>query len=1717
MSQRRRTVWTSCIALPVVAALAWFLLTPEPEAPSRGDSAVHGTVAALDPLIAGVRDGIEAHSGKGGKTALPSAQAPPGFERSVQDFPQEPKRTPLEGYAHTAFAGELRTATMAEAGFGGEADPILAADWLRDGQGVGNLARQAQAAGRDWTFGWLGFEPDADRNEVRAALGALGGEPLGVRSNPMRARLPADRGALEAIARLDGVAGIAATPIDLKLPPALAEVAKSAPAHEMVPVFVTLMAEDPDGRWRRALVAFGGVVGRYDPDIRVVVANVPYGAIEAVAAADFVMAVERIGTVRAAHDTAVPAMGADAIRTFDAVGGVYGGVTGASVPVGVMDSGLNVRHLDIGKGRGSICGANFSTIFEARTQDLDLWIDAGLHGTHVTGTILGSGAGDARYAGMAPGVRDIRFAKVLNDGGFGTLDGVLRGMDFLARPTACSDDEPVRALLVNASLSEAGVDWRGRTTSERKLDAAVWEHRQLYVVANSNAGFQALGNIAAAKNALAVGAAHDGGDIANFSSHGPTGDGRLAPLVVGTGVDVRSARGDGRRTGYIAIDGTSMASPSVAGVAALLMDAVPSYRERPAAVRARLMASAIRPDAFLEDPDLFPPHNGGGPGGLQNRYGLGKVSARTTVLSRDEADGWVTGGAVVAIDDGEYAFHDIVVPPGASRLDVVMTWDEPPADTLVQPVLNDLDLWVDRDADCAPSLPAACGEAASRSMRDNVEWLMLRDPQPGTYRLKVVPKRARADAPRVGLAWTVIRGPSTPQLAISADAASVHAEPGSPFEVGLTVSTDGYVAAGAMLRIDCRAAAGSEVCSRVAVMAPKASTASREDAVLRPLENDTENAIALGEIAVGEAQTVSLVFEGPADPESFRLYFTATAWNARSATASVVVDAGSPGEPPLAAVPRNDDFAAADRLGGASGTRAMDLLLATPEPGEPPAVSSPGAPTERPRSLWYAWTAPRTDTFRFSVDAGGPLGVADDLGMDLFEVAGDEPLAGLRSTEIKVGGGLTFAAVGGRDYRIRVGLFGASSAWRGAGPPEPDAGSPRAREPRRIVEPLTLRWSTAPPPPNDRFDGATAIGGAEGNAAGTNLGASVEPGERVGHLAATTWFRWRAPATGDYAFAVDRRRLAVAAFTGEDVGALRLVSGLPGAEAVFPAREGDDYRIAVAARDAFVSGNDYTLRWGAGARDAVANDDVDSAEWIPGDAPGHRLRADFATATVEPGEPVETGVRTAWWRWTPPRDGVYTWRARRDLASFRMNVFRRDAEAGLARVAGSDADGRAHLEFRWRALAGTIYQVSVGLHTDAAFETPFEDGLTVEWGRSPGNDDIGAAAVLAGGAGSVSGSNSFATVEPGEDAVGLGDASLWWRWEAPEEGWHRFALASAHSGVLAVYRLSPDGGLERVAVSRPLAGRAEATFRTEAGATYLIRLGSARGPGGPFELAWEAHGEPAWLRFVALVEDGDLDDAGTLVQIANVRSMAVDPEGRALYAATADGLQVYARDAGSGRLTLRQTIPGVDNDALLLWDAPSGSLLAASCLGWDRFVPLADGQGLEFAGALAEPTPCPEPGARIHAAGPLLVLVVPSLGLETYRMNEDRTAIERTGAAFFVRSRRRCRVDRRRECLRHGGGRAACPCAGPRDGRAGATGRDPKRRRRRRAAGGGTRGRARARRGRRRRRAVRVRVRRGRGCGVRPDRAGQAPVSRRARAVHGVGDAVRGQCRILLA
>lgn len=1582
--------------------------------------AVDAERAANDAALAHIAAENEAGS------AAPAIDAPPGFQ-PTSTSPAEPPQPP-PGYSFTTFHGQMKKGRLAAASVPDQAQASASHEWLAAPGTLRALAEQP--ASRDWTFGWIGVARDAHVAPVADALVSLGGAVLGVNGELLRSRLPKELAKLRQIAALPGVFGVAPTPAHLKAPASLLAHAASLPL-EQTPTFVTLMTDDPNGAWRQALATLGAVVGHFDEATRVYAANVPNTAFAALVAADFVLAVEPVGILKPAHESAVPAMGADALRVFDSSARRFSGNGGGSVPIGVLDTGLNIEHADIASNRASICGGNFvpAAITSARTDDLDLWVDSVGHGSHVTGTIAGNGSIEPRFAGMAPLVQHIRFGKVLGAVNTTTAVAIGRGMDFLAEASSCGPN-PVFAkpLLVNMSLGLDGVDWEGRSAMERKLDATVWQHRQLYVIAAGNSAFRGRGDVASAKNALTVGAATHAGDIASFSSHGPTLDGRLRPQVVGTGVGLISVAGNGSRKGYAISSGTSMASPSVAGVAALLMEAVPEFREQPAAVRARLIASAIRPDAFLDDIALFPLHAGDGPGALQNQYGLGKVSARTAVLNRDAQDGWVSGSAIVEIGDGEYGYRDIEVPAGASRLDIAMTWDEPPADTLAQPLLNDLDLWVDRDADCPATQPAACGNAASRSSRDNVEWLILRNPLPGTYRLKAVPKYARVQTPRAAVAWTIIRGPSTPQLAVTVDQQSIATATDTPFAVDVTITSDGYVAAGTVLRVDCRSSAnegagllagvdgvpigGGQVgsaqfggapnsCARTEYILPRASSASREDDVQRTLDRAGSDNIFVGEVAVGEEQRVRLMFPGPRRPEHLHLYFTATAWNAGAASAAVAVTVGTPdGSPPAtASAPANDDFANAAQLAGTTGETTFDLLLATPEPGEPPLArglvnEATGFPQQavRPRSLWYAWRAPRTDAYRFSIAPSALDDYGDLVQVDLFEVREDDALASLASIDGRSGGGMTFQARRGQAYRLRLSV--AASSLR---PQDDPFGEPVSPTARQIVMPLALAWSKAERPGNDDFRFARRLSGESGSVDSSNLGATPEKGELLGALAATTWHRWTAPASGDWEFAVNRTELRLAAFVGNDVGSLRLVSGPPEQSVAFPVQEGMTYHIVVAAADAFVSGSDFTLNWGPGERFFATNDDVANAEPLPDLASSYMAGTDFATMTVEPGEPAVTGTRTAWWSWTAPADGDYAFQGEALSITLRLSVFAGDDVSNLTLLASSSDADSAYATVSFTAQAGERYLLAAGLPPASAFETVGEwSHFSLVWGQVPGNDDFANAGVLAGMSGNVSGSTRFATVEAGERTGTLGDASTWWVWEAPDDAWYRFSLLeTTGGGTVAIFKVPGDGGvLELVATGHRVSRSADISLRTEAGARYAVRVGSVGNPG-PFSLGWVLDGPPAWLRYAGPVQDGDLDAAGALIRMSGIQTLAFDDGGQ-LFATSLLGLQRYQRDAADGALRVGQTISGISPNAALHWDGQTRTLLAGTCDGWVAFATDEDG-ALHDGAPLGDVAPCPGDAVLWDSTSSFLYVLTERVGIDIYALNAERSAFALVG------------------------------------------------------------------------------------------------------------------------
>ena len=1372
-----------------------------------------------------------------------AAPIPPHFPAPLPDDPLP--SSPPDGYSFVEVSPQEMSKAPIEGPAQAKPTPADDLDWLGAPDAIDALARQAAAARRDWTFGWLRLAPDATPDDLRAVLRRHGGELLGTAGRLVRARLPGAEAPLRAIVELPAVEGLGTVPPARKAAaPFLEEVRQAA---EQTPVFITLMADDPDGRWRRGLEERGAVVGRFDAQLRVYAAAADFNALSAIAEADFVLAIEPVSGVAPAHSTAVPAMGADALRRHEQPG-TFSGIGGAAIPIGVLDTGLNVSHPDIGAMRSSICGANFDILDGA--SDRDLWVDFNGHGTHVTGTIAGNGFLQPVLAGMAPAVRHLRIAKVLSPRGWGSDAGIHRGMSFLATRSRCGTDGPAaKPLIVNMSLAFVGRAFEGRGFGERKLDAVVWTHRQLYVVAQANSDEFGFSSYGTAKNSLAVGAVTDVGDLARFSSWGPTADGRLAPQVVATGVELMSAQGNGEDAGYDALSGTSMAAPSVAGVAALLMSASPAHREQPALARAQLMASAIKPEVWLDDPKAFALDNSAGPGALQNQYGLGKVSAHTAVLNRDREDGWASGGATVTLEEGEFGYRDIQVPAGSRRLEVVLTWDEPPADTIAASVLNDLDLWVDHQGDCGGG---RCGEYSSRSLVDNVEWVVVRDPPPGIYRLKVLGERVHGEAPRAALAWTVVRGTTTPQLRVTTAQQQVQAEENELYTVDLSITADAYIAAGTTLYIE----GPSE-------LVVHGSLVSRQDNADGPPYKRIEGrVIALGEIAAGERQQLSLTLRRSHSLPPERLQFTVGAWNALGDVAFIEVmpRSGEASLEPLVERPANDDFSRAAALVGPEGEQAFNLLLATSEPGEPAYDGAVGRPL---RSVWFSWRAPNAGFYQF-----GTTTTNDRVRLEVFAGQRLTSLTRLNAPDASA----IIAAEAGRRYWIRL-TFEGTLHWHSE------------HILREFLRSFLLRWSPLTGPPNDDFHNAVTLTGIQGEMSGNNIGATLEAGEFYGELGASVWHRWVAPTDGYWRFFVANEAGwangagCLLVFTGEQLATLRLTAGhyvdlgewwerSPGCwnEAAFVARAGQEYRIAVFSRGNAIGS--FSLGWDRPSREPSGNDFFAHADGLSGvessiELPGltydelPELTYDFPT--VEPDEPSETGVGSRWWDWTAPKTAEFTWRIVDPQAVVRYGVHQLTAWTGealdeLHLVGASPSQNSADPIMKFMAHKGVRYHIAVGLAANAP--TIYKRSTAfLEWGQPPSNDDLRNAAPIEGPFGSTEGTIRFATLEPGEEGREASSVdSVWWRWQAPSAGAYQFKTDDA-ARLLSIY----TGGEAGFAALRPVASTfdyndAVADYEypivnAAQGLHYFIRVGGKRAwrdwqrqekLGDDFTLSWNA-------------------------------------------------------------------------------------------------------------------------------------------------------------------------------------------------------------------------------------------------------------------------------------
>ncbi|WP_109509581.1 S8 family peptidase [Nocardioides speluncae] len=251
---------------------------------------------------------------------------------------------------------------------------------------------------------------------------------------------------------------------------------------------------------------------------------------------------------------------AESVPQIGAPAAWQAGFTGKGVKVAVLDTGIDATHPDFEDRIAD--NRNFTN--DASTDDTNG------HGTHVASTIAGDGS---KYRGVAPDAT-LAVGKVCES--VGCYDSaILAGMDWAARDA--------KAQVVNMSLgapNSPDID-----PLEAEVDKLTAETGTLFVIAAGNSnGTGSVSSPSTADSALSVGAVDKNDNPAPYSNRGPrVPDGVIKPEIAAPGTAITAARAtnsplptvDGQ---YTTASGTSMATPHVAGAAAVLAERRPEWQ-----------------------------------------------------------------------------------------------------------------------------------------------------------------------------------------------------------------------------------------------------------------------------------------------------------------------------------------------------------------------------------------------------------------------------------------------------------------------------------------------------------------------------------------------------------------------------------------------------------------------------------------------------------------------------------------------------------------------------------------------------------------------------------------------------------------------------------------------------------------------------------------------------------------------------------------------------------------------------------------------------------------------------------------------------------------------------------------------------------------------------------------------------------------------------------
>jgi subtilisin family serine protease len=224
------------------------------------------------------------------------------------------------------------------------------------------------------------------------------------------------------------------------------------------------------------------------------------------------------------------------------------GYDGTGTSVCIIDTGIDANHCDFPAGK-VVAWADYVGTGSTPYDDHG-------HGTHCSSIATG----EDPCKGVAPGA-DLMGAKVCDSGGSCPDTAIIQGIDFGVAQGA--DVE---------SMSLGGPGGDGTSALAQEANWAVDQGVVVVCAAGNDYNCCTINTPGDATKVITVGASDKSDALASFSSRGPTTDNRIKPDIVAPGVSIYAASA-GTACSDTSMSGTSMATPHIAGVVALMLDA----------------------------------------------------------------------------------------------------------------------------------------------------------------------------------------------------------------------------------------------------------------------------------------------------------------------------------------------------------------------------------------------------------------------------------------------------------------------------------------------------------------------------------------------------------------------------------------------------------------------------------------------------------------------------------------------------------------------------------------------------------------------------------------------------------------------------------------------------------------------------------------------------------------------------------------------------------------------------------------------------------------------------------------------------------------------------------------------------------------------------------------------------------------------------------------